>query len=370
MTLPVLRTALCDLLEIEYPILQAGMQYVARGPLAAAVSAAGGLGVIGAAGMSGRELEAEIRLVRSRTDRPFGVDIILPAGVPEKVTDDLPPDFRYPEALDDLRWELGIRRGEVPIRPLASADLIREQIEVIFDHRVPVLVSGLGNPASLVPRARELGMKVMALVGTVRAARRVAAGGADVVVAQGHEAGGHTGQVTTMILVPQVVDAVRPTLVAAAGGVADGRGLLAALMLGASGVWLGTRFIAATESHAHETWKQRVVDAASEDAQVTKYLTGKPNRSIRNRIVDVLEGSGNPPLPFPQQQLLIEDIVLTARDTGHADLMRLASGQTVGLIGEVKPAGEIIREIVAQAEAVWEERAAPVPRRAAREDRP
>ena len=346
----LLHTPLCDLLDIRYPIVQAGMFYVAEAGLAAAVSKAGGLGVIGAAGMTGEELEAEIRKVRQETANPFGVDIILPAGTPDEVGEgSLPPNFREPPFLDDLRAELGFRKGEVRPRPLVTTDMVRQQIAVIFDCKVPVFVSGLGDPRDLVPRARQQGMKVMAVVGNLKAARRVAQGGVDAVVAQGHEAGGHTGQVGSLVLTPQVVDAVAPTPVLAAGGIADGRGLLAALMLGAVGVWVGTRFVATQESHAHAVWKERIVAAQPEDTKVTKYFTGKTNRVIRNRLLDMLEGSGLPALPMPYQNYLVDDVVSIARIKGNGDLMRLTGGQCAGLITEVKSAGEVIEDMVSQA---------------------
>jgi NAD(P)H-dependent flavin oxidoreductase YrpB (nitropropane dioxygenase family) len=350
-----LHTPLCDLLDVRYPILQAGMAHVATPELAAAVSAAGGLGVLAAAAKSGDELAAEIRAVRARTDRPFGVDLIVPSDIPEEVQ--LPPGYQPPAFLADVRRELGLDPAGGHRRPLISAKLLREHVEVVFAERVPVLVFALGDPAPLVPRARQLGVRVMALVGNVRAARKVAAAGVDAVIAQGTEGGGHTGRVGTMALVPQVVDAVRPLPVVAAGGIADGRGLLAALMLGAVGVWLGTRFLAAAESGAHENWRQRVVAAGDDDTVVTPIFTGKPVRTLRNRFLELWEQSGVPALPMPYQGYLIEDIAEAARAQGRTDLHRLGCGQSAGLIHEVRPAAEIVAELVRQAAAIWAERA-------------
>lgn len=351
-----LRTALCDLLDIRYPILQAGMAHVASGELAAAVSQAGGLGVIAAAGLTGAELEAEIRQVRAHGNLAFGVDLILPAGTPEALPEGAAAEAlrNAPPVVAELRAELGLAPGAIQPRPIVTGELINEQIAVIFDQRVPVMVSGLGNPAPYVERAHQQGMRVLALVGNTRQARRVAAGGVDAVIAQGHEGGGHTGTVATFVLTPQVVDAVAPTPVVTAGGVGDGRGLLAALVLGATGVWVGTRFIASYEAHAHANWKSRIVDAASEDTTVTTMLTGKPNRSIRNRLIDRLESSSQPPLPMPWQGYLIDDIVGAARERGITDLTRLGSGQVVALIRDVRPAGEIVAALVAEARAIVE----------------
>lgn len=342
-----LRTPLCELLGIRYPILQAGMAHVATPELAAAVSGAGGLGVLAAAAKSGAELADEIRAVRARTERPFAVDLIVPADMPEEVA--LPASFEPPAFLADMRRDLGLDPAGGPRREQVSGKLLREHVEVVFDERVPVLVFALGDPAPLVPRAHELGMRVLALVGNVRGARKVAAAGVDAVVAQGTEGGGHTGRVATMALVPQVVDAVAPLPVVAAGGIADGRGLLAALMLGAVGVWLGTRFLAAAESGAHPNWRQRVVAAGDDDTVITRVFTGKPLRTLRNRFLDLWEASGVPPLPMPLQAYLIEDIAETARTRGRTDLHRLGCGQGAGLIQEVRPAAEIVADLVRQA---------------------
>src|SRR5581483_10028139 len=255
-----LHTAICDILGIEYPVILAGMGPTAgRGggaaataPLVAAVSNAGGLGVLGGAGSTPEELREEIRKVRSLTDKPFGVDLLLPSNLVRPVSPSpaLPQrigegatDWRaqipqeYWDAINGLKAQFGIpevqREGPAPG---GGAWRIEDQVQVVLDERVPVFASGLGNPAPYVPPCRDLGIKVIALVGNVKNARRVADSGADIVVAQGHEAGGHTGRIGTLALVPQVVDAVAPVPVVAAGGIGDGRGLAAALALGAHGV--------------------------------------------------------------------------------------------------------------------------------------
>ncbi|HEY8490011.1 MAG TPA: nitronate monooxygenase, partial [Dehalococcoidia bacterium] len=261
----VLRTPICDLLGIEYPVVLAGMgptagggRAVASPELVAAVSNAGGLGVLGGAGASPDALRAAIRRVRELTDRPFGVDILLPSNVyrapsgnggarpdPAAIKAQIPEEYR--RAVRELKAEFNLPDVEAPPpsgRGMGlGPDLAEAQVQVIFQERVPVLAVGLGNPAPYVPQARELGIKVIALVGNVKNARRVAEAGVDIVVAQGTEAGGHTGRVGTMALVPQVVDAVRPVPVLAAGGIGDGRGLAAALCLGAQGAWVGIAFI-------------------------------------------------------------------------------------------------------------------------------
>ncbi len=328
MTHPALHTPLCDLLGIEYPIAQAGMGYVARGELCAAVSEAGGLGVIGAASLTPEGLREEIRKVRKLTDRPFAVDILFAT--------------------------IGRPSGDQ-----ATVQFTKEvegQIEVVFEERVPILASGLGNPGSVVPRAHELGMKVLSLIGNTSNARRVAQSGADVVVAQGYDGGGHTGRVGTMSLLPAVIDTV-DVPVMAAGGIADGRGLVAALAMGAVGVWMGTRFVASAESFTHDDYKKRIVQIDDEGTIRTRCFSGKPCRVIKNKTTEAWE---NPELAetierFPRQfavmtEWLGEDPYLAGRREGKVEIGALAAGQSSVLIHEVLPAGEIIRRIVAEAE--------------------
>ncbi|MBO0741643.1 MAG: nitronate monooxygenase, partial [Hyphomicrobiaceae bacterium] len=208
---------LCRLLGIRYPICQAGMYQVAYGALAAAVSNAGGLGVIGSAYMPPARLREEIRTAKGQTDKPFGVDILFAKTTGEGAT---------------------IQAATME----AYAREVRAHIDVTFEENVPIIVSGLGDPGAIVPQAHCAGVKVLALVGTAKQAKSVERSGVDAVIASGHEGGGHVGRIGTMALVPRVVDVVDIPVVAA-GGLADGRGLVAALALGAAGVWMGTRFI-------------------------------------------------------------------------------------------------------------------------------
>lgn len=374
----MLRTKLCDLLGIEYPIILAGMGGVSRADLVAAISNAGGLGVIGAAAMGPDELRAEIRRVKELTDKPFGVDILLPAGVPESVpatsaqpkeegqprpslADRFGPQFEF---VNKLRRQAGLpAREDVPRqgRPLITGDYIRGQVAAILAEGAPVFATGLGNPAPFMPELRAAGMKVISLCGNVKAARRLADAGVDVVVAQGHEAGGHTGRIGTMALVPQVVDAVGDQcLVVAAGGIGDGRALVAALALGAVGVWVGTRFIATPESFAHQTYKQRLLEMTEEDTRVTRAYTGKTCRVAANQWTAAWESPEAPPtLPMPFQGLVNGPDVTIARPddpTGNPDVAFMPAGQVGGLLREIKPAGQVLQDIVAEAERVLEER--------------
>ena len=321
----ILHTKFCDLVGIRYPVCQAGMGFVATSRLAGAVSAAGGLGVIGAGTMTAAELRDEIRTLRDFTDKPFGVDILFAQIVAE-------------ETEQVLRY----------------TDEVKRQIEVVLEERAPVLVSGLGNPAATVPDAHSQGIVVMSLVGNVKQARRLAAAGVDVIIAQGHEAGGHTGRVGTMALLPQVVDAVEAPVLAA-GGIADGRGLIAALALGASGIWMGTRFVATAEALAHDNYKNRIVETDEEGTVITRCHSGKPCRLIRNRFTESWVGRENEILPFPLQMIRVgRGAAMKARYDGKVEEGGLAAGQVSGMIRVVKPAGEVVREIMAEAAAVLE----------------
>ncbi|MBT3660059.1 MAG: hypothetical protein HOF27_07845 [Rhodospirillaceae bacterium] len=305
------------------------MYQVAHGRLAAAVSQAGGLGVIGAAFMEPEDLRREIRLVRETTDRPFGVDILF-----AEVAKDDPSTTGYTQQVED-------------------------HIAVIFEERVPVLVSGLGNPGRIVPDCHALGIKVMSLVGTSRQAQSVAAAGVDVVIASGQDGGGHVGRIGTLPLVSKAVDSV-DVPVLAAGGLADGRGLIAALALGAQGVWMGTRFIATDEARGHQNYKQKIADIDEDGTIVTRAHSGKPNRMIRNRFTASWEGRESEIKPYPGQlQEIGEPASILGRIEGDTENGVLPAGQGAGLIREVKPAGEVVADIMDEARAVlthWAEK--------------
>jgi enoyl-[acyl-carrier protein] reductase II len=323
-THPALKTSICDMLHIEYPLIQAGMGFIARGELAAAVSQAGGLGMIGSASLSPDELRAEIRKVRARTDRPFGVDILFAT-------------TRNPAA-------------DVVTGQLTRS--VQAHVDIVFEERVPVLASGLGDPGPVVEQAHDLGMTVIALVGNTRNARRVEASGVDIVVAQGYDGGGHTGRVGTLSLLPAVIDAV-DVPVMAAGGIGDGRGIAAVLAMGAVGAWLGTRFVASEEAHGHEKYKSRITEIDDEGTTRTRCFSGKPCRMIRNQTTAAWE---DPDLqariePFPRQfgvitEWLGEDPYTTGRFEGKVETGALAAGQSAAVIEQVLPAGEIVSRLI------------------------
>ncbi len=318
---------LCRMLGIKYPICQAGMYQVAYGKLTAAVSEAGGLGVIGAAYMTGEELREEIHIARNETDNPFGIDILF------------------------------ARVAGADAAAAGYSKQVQEHVDVVFDEDVPVLVSGLGNPGDVIKDAHAKGMKVMSLVGTSRQAKAVQASGVDVVIASGHDGGGHVGRIGTMSLIPRVVDSVEiPVL--AAGGLVDGRGLMAALSLGAVGVWMGTRFIACDEARGHRNYKQNIVDIDEDGTVVSRAHSGKPNRMIRNDFTRSWEGREQEIKPYPNQMIEVGGPAsIRGRIEGDVANGVLAAGQGSGVIDAIKPAGAIVRDIVEEARGVlagWE----------------
>ena len=223
------------------------------------------------------------------------------------------------------------------------------QMEVVIEEKIPVFASGLGNPAPWVERLKANGTKILSLVGNVKNAKRVADAGADVVVAQGTEAGGHTGRIATLALVPQVIDAIAPRPVIAAGGIADGRGIAAALAMGAIGVWCGTAFLVADEANQPELQKQRVLAAGDEDTKITKLYSGKTMRNINNPLIEAWEASGLQPMPMGLQGILIQDLVYSLRKAGREDLLMNAAGQASGLLHQARPAADILHDMVAGA---------------------
>lgn len=315
---------LCRLLGIRYPICQAGMYQVAYGPLAAAVSNAGGLGVIGSAYMDPARLREEIRIAKDQTDKPFGVDILF---------------ARTTGGGDTIE---------------AYEREVRAHIDVTFEENVPVVVSGLGDPGAIVPQAHAAGMKVMALVGTTRQAQTVERSGVDAVIASGHEGGGHVGRIGTMVLVPRVVDEVRVPVLAA-GGLADGRGLVAALAFGAVGVWMGTRFIATVEARGHDNYKRRITEIDEDGTIVTRAHSGKPNRMIRNAFTKAWEGREAEIKPYPLQLREVgEPASHAGRIEGDVENGVLPCGQSGGLIERVERAGDVVESIAREARRVLE----------------
>ena len=366
-----LRTRVCDMLGIETPILLAGMGGAATPELAAAVSNAGGLGVIGAAACGPEQLRAWIRRTRALTDRPFGVDTLLPASVRRGAATantgispaELLPqhrrfaaDFMAREGLPALPPKaLAEAAGRGPSKPDGPAPLSAEffaaQMEVVIEERVPVYAAGLGSPAPWMGRLRANGTTVIAVVGATRHARQVLEAGVDIIVAQGHDGGGHNASVGTMALIPQVVDAVAGRVpVLGAGGIADGRGVAAALMLGAEGAWIGTAFLATHESGLAECQKQALLAGDDQSTVVSRAVTGKPARMVRNRWASAYAEAGLEPLPMPWQSAVAHPVTAAAVAAGRADVWPGFAGQGLGMIRGIRPAGDVLRDIAAGAE--------------------
>ena len=302
-------TPLCELLGIQHPILQGGMAWVSTVDLVVAVSEAGGLGIIGAGNAPPDYVRDQVRQVKKGTDRPFGINI-----------------------------------------PLFSP-FVEAVMEICIEEQVPVVATGAGSPAQYVPRLKEAGIKVIPVVASVALAKRLERAGADAVVAEGMESGGHIGDVATLPLVPQVVDAVQIPVVAA-GGIADGRGLAAALALGAAGIQMGTRFICATECIAHPNYKEKIRQAGDRSTVTTGHSIGHPVRAIRNPMVREfarLEKTGvsdEDILEFGEGKLRL---AVVDGDTIHGSLM---AGQSAGLVRDIAPARELVQRIVSDAEAI------------------
>jgi len=356
MARPVLRTDLCDRLGIEYPILLAGMGVwgMATPPeLVAAVSEAGGAGVLGCSGLSPEDIRHRIRKVRELTDKPFGVDLLLPASLAPAATtragvrDELQRNHADHVAfVGTLYDKFDLPEAPVQNDIVISSDFVEAQISVVLEEQVPIFAAGLGDPARIVPRAREQGMVVLGLVGSVRNARRQVDAGVDIVVCQGTEAGGHTGQVATLPLVRQTVATIGDTPVVAAGGIVDGAGIAGALALGASGVWLGTAFLVADESGLPDAMKDAIVAGRTSDFRISRDWTGKTLRAQVNPVSEAWASSGLEPLPTPHQRVLMEDFLEAAKAAGRWELFMNAAGQGAGQLAERRPAADIMTDLV------------------------
>jgi nitronate monooxygenase len=361
-----LRTPLCDRLGIEYPIVQSGMGGVAGADLVAEVSRAGALGVIAGLNLTADRVREAIREVRARTDRPFGVNLFMPDQLRPPVDPATIPDETVRAVqgvLNGFRRRLGL--PTTTERPPAVPDLIPAAFEVILDERPRVFSIGLGNPQpALVSACHERDIQVMAMVTTVEHARTVERAGVDLIVAQGAEAGGHRStwskpsrveaiSIGTLTLVPQVVDAVRVPVIAA-GGIADGRGLVASLALGASGALLGTRFVATREASVPEFQKKALLEAEAEGTTVTDAITGLWARYVRNTFTTEYDASGAPVFPALLQSRAAQDIFGHAAKQATSEWFPMPTGQSVGLVHDLPGAAEVVERIVREARAVLE----------------
>ncbi|ANU21182.1 nitronate monooxygenase [Planococcus plakortidis] len=351
-----LNTGICRMLGIEYPVIQAGM---AGGPttaeLVAEVSAAGGLGTLGAAYLTPGKLREDIVEIRKRTDKPFAVNLFAP--VPK---DDFSRLDEVKRALQPICQELAIEGQSAEYR---SPDHGEELFRVCLEMGVPIISTAFGSlPPEHMREAKAQSIKIIAMATTVNEAMEAQAAGADAIVAQGSEAGGHRGsfsferhpmgaQVGLMALLPQVADAVDVPVVAA-GGIMDGRGLVAALALGAQAVQVGTRFVGAKESGAHQAYKQAIFDSDEESTVVTRSFSGRPARGINNSFIERFESSGTKPLPFPSQNTVTREIRAAAAKAGNPEFMSLWAGQATRNLRQEEGAAEIVSSMMEQAGAL------------------
>ena len=290
-----MKTEVTELLGIEYPIIQGGMAWVAEYHLAAAVSAAGGLGLIGAASAPADWVRQQVREVKKLTDKPFGVKIV--------------------------------------------------------EEKVPVVTTGAGNPEKYMKMWKEAGVKIIPVIASVAHAKRMERCGADAVVAEGCESGGHIGETTTMVLVPQVVDAVNIPVIAA-GGIADGRGIAAAFMLGAKAVQMGTHFVATTECWAHQNYKDMILKAKDIDTKVTGRSTGHPVRALRNQMTKEYLKKEAEGVPFEELEQMTLGSLRRAVVDGDVKMGSVMAGQSAGLVKEQMSCQELIRKLVKETDAL------------------
>lgn len=360
MTKSVLHTSLCDDLKIEYPIFLAGMgvKGMATPPeLVAAVSDAGGMGILGCSWLDSDEVRRRIKAVRNLTDKPFGVDLLLPASMDETTTPDraemrsrIRRDFPNHAAFAKSLFEkFGLKPTESKLAAM-SPEFIRKQVDVCMEERIAVFAAGLGDPSWVVPMAKQVGTKVMGLVGNVRNAQRQKKAGVDYVIAQGYEAGGHTGTIANFPLIPMVCDAVAPTPVIAAGAIADGRTMAAGLALGAVAVWVGTAFLLAEESNIYSQHQEEIMKGSAEDFIITRAYTGKTARDYKNEVIKAWEETGLKALPMPLQGVLMDDLISAAVEANRADLINNPAGQISGMLTKKRPAKEIVMSMVRGAE--------------------
>ena len=297
------KNVICKLLNIQYPIFQGGMAWIGTAELASAVSNAGGLGIIGAGHMPPDILRAEIQKVKSWTNKPFGVNIML------------------------------------------MSPFVKEVMQVVVDEKVPVVTTGAGNPGEYIPALKAIGTKIIPVVASVALAKRLARTGVDAVIAEGTESGGHIGDITTMALVPQIVDAVDIPVIAA-GGIGDSRGLAAAFALGAQGVQIGSRFVLSKECIAHDNYKNSVLKAKDRATVVTGRSTGHPVRVIGNKLTREYLEMEKAGVSVDELEKIGAGKLHLATHKGDVDNGSVMIGQISGLLHEMKSVDEIIQDLV------------------------
>lgn len=295
--------AICKMIGLKYPVFQGGMAWLGTAELASAVSEAGGLGIIGAGHMPPDVLRAEIQKVKKATKKPFGVNIML------------------------------------------MSPFVKEVMQVVVDERVPVVTTGAGNPGEYIPALKEIGTKVIPVVASVALAKRLVRTGVDAIIAEGMESGGHIGELTTMALVPQVVDAVDVPVIAA-GGIGDSRGVCAAFALGAQAVQMGTRFVMSEECIAHENYKNLVLKARDRSTVITGRTTGHPARVLQNKLTRIyLEKEAAGASAEELEKLGLGTLRMAARE-GDVEMGSVMIGQISGMMNDIKPVRVILEDLV------------------------
>ncbi|MGM0410122.1 MAG: enoyl-[acyl-carrier-protein] reductase FabK [Bacillota bacterium] len=305
-----IKNKLCDILNIEYPILQGGMAWVATGELAAAVSEAGGLGVIGAGNAPGDVVREEIIKAKKKTDKPFAVNLML------------------------------------------MSPFIDDVIDVVIEEGVSIVTTGAGNPGKYIDRFKKENIKVIPVVASVALGRRMQRLGVEAMIAEGHEAGGHIGKVTTMSFIPQLVDKVDIPVIAA-GGIADGRGMAAALSLGAEGIQMGTRFVCSKECTASKEFKNTILKAKDRDAVVTGRSTGHPVRNIKNKLTRKMEKLESKGVSKEKIEELGSGKLRLAAVEGETDHGSVMAGQIAGMIDDILSVSEIIDNTINECEEIF-----------------
>jgi NAD(P)H-dependent flavin oxidoreductase YrpB (nitropropane dioxygenase family) len=361
-----MRTRVCDSLGIEFPIFA----FSHCRDVVAAVSKAGGMGVLGALYFTPEQLEVELNWIDEHVDgKPYGVDVVMPAkyegaGIAaSKLMEELQKQIpeRHRKFVEDV-----LERYNVPKLPPDEAPpptllgwtdaTARPQLDVTFKHPVSLVVNALGPPpADVVEEAHSRGMKVAALVGRPDQALRQREVGVDIIVAQGTEAGGHTAEVSTMVLVPQVVDAVSPAPVLAAGGIGNGRQMAAAMALGAEGAWTGSIWLTVAEADTSPVVRDKLLAATSRDTVRSRSMSGKPARMLRTAWTDAWEDPENPqPLPMPLQWMLTSEAQHRIFRYEPKELVGMPVGQIVGSMNSVRPAREVVLSMVEECADVLE----------------
>ncbi|MDO4720265.1 MAG: enoyl-[acyl-carrier-protein] reductase FabK [Peptostreptococcaceae bacterium] len=305
----MMETAVSKLLGIEYPILQGAMAWISDHQLVSAVSEAGGLGILAGGNAPGDWVREQIRRIKEKTDKPFGVNIML-------------------------------------LSPYAD-----ELADIVLEEKVPVVVTGAGNPGKYMEKWKKAGVIVLPVVPSIALAKRMERLGADALIAEGSEAGGHIGELGTMTLVPQIVDAVHIPVIAA-GGIADGRGVVAAFALGASAVQIGTRFLVAEECSVHEAYKKKVIDAKEIDTQVTGRTTGHPVRILRNKLARQFKEAEKSGAAPEEIEKMGEGTLYRAAKLGDVEYGSVMAGQAAGLVKKEQPCREIILELIEEANQI------------------